>query len=375
MDFRDAPEEAAFRARIRTWLANNNPRLSYGTDEYWAAMPAWHAALYDAGFFGIGWPVEHGGVDLPPIYNVIVDEELAFAGAPARPIVGYLAHGLLGHGSDELKRRYIPGLVSGRERWCQGFSEPDSGSDLASLRTSAVRDGDEYVVTGHKIWTSFSDLADRCFLLARTDPDVPKHKGLSAFVVPMKVPGITQIPLRMANGGTRDFGEVRFDGVRVHRDDMIGEEGEGWSIAMTIVTSEREPHELGWAARYSATVNQLLAIARSDPARLDPEDRRSLAWAIVEAGMLSRHVPRRIAERADGIPGGPIGSVDKLLMATTEQTVGHATLAVGGAPHDGSDPSLFHTYVYSRAASVLGGTNQIQRNLIARRVLGLPSTD
>jgi alkylation response protein AidB-like acyl-CoA dehydrogenase len=287
VDFRDAPEEAAFRARIRTWLADNNPRLSYGTDEYWAAMPAWHAALYDAGFFGIGWPVEHGGVDLPPIYNVIVDEELAFAGAPARPIVGYLAHGLLGHGSDELQRRYIPGLVSGRERWCQGFSEPDS----------------------------------------------------------------------------------------VHRDDLIGEEGEGWSIAMTIVTSEREPHELGWAARYSATVNQLLDIARSDPARLDPDDRRSLAWALVEADMLTRHVPRRIAERAEGIAGGPIGSVDKLLMATTEQTVGHAALAVGGAPHDGADPSLFHTYVYSRAASVLGGTNQIQRNLIARRVLGLPSAD
>jgi alkylation response protein AidB-like acyl-CoA dehydrogenase len=375
VDFRDAPAEAAFRTRIRTWLADNNPRLSYGTDEYWAAMPAWHAALYDARYFGIGWPVEHGGVDLPPIYNVIVDEELASAGAPARPIVGYLAHGLLGHGSEELQGRYIPGLVSGRERWCQGFSEPDSGSDLASLRTSAVRDGDEFVISGHKIWTSFSDLADRCFLLARTDPDVPKHKGLSAFVVPMTVAGITQIPLRMANGGTRDFGEVLFDGVRVHRDDMIGAEGEGWSIAMTIVSAEREPHELGWAARYSATVNQLLGIARADPGRLDPEDRRSLAWAIVEADMLSRHVPRRISERADGIPGGPIGSVDKLLMADTEQTVGHAALAIGGAPHDGADPSLFHTYLYSRAASVLGGTNQIQRNLIARRVLALPSSD
>ena len=375
MDFRDAPEEAAFRARLRAWLAANNPRLRYGSDEYWAAMPAWHQALYDAGFFGIGWPEEYGGVDLPPIYNVILDEELADAGAPARPIVGYLAVGLLGHGSEELKHRILPGLINGRTRWCQGFSEPDSGSDLASLRTRAERDGDEYVISGHKIWTSFSDIADQCFLLARTDPDVPKHKGISAFVVPMKHPGVTQIPLKMANGGTRDFGEVLFAGVRVSCDDMIGAEGEGWSIAMTIVSREREPHELGWAARYAATMNELTALVRARPERFDDEARRSLAWGIVEADMLSRHVSRRVSERADGVPPGPIGSADKLLMTATEQTVGHAALAIGGAAHDGSDRSLFDTYLYSRAASVLGGTTQIQRNLVARRVLGLPSPD
>ena len=377
MDFGDSPDEAAFRARFREWLREHNPGLgaSSTSDDYWHGQAAWHHSLYDAGFFGLSWPEDIGGQALPSVYDVILDDELAAAGAPPRPSLGYLVQGILEHGNDDIRQRFLPGIVNGRERWCQGFSEPDAGSDLASLRTRAERDGDEYVVTGHKIWTSFSDLADRCFLLARTDPDVPKHKGLSAFVVPMKVPGITQIPLRMANGGTRDFGEVLFDGVRVHRDDMIGAEGEGWAIAMTIVSAEREPHELGWAARYSATVNQLVGIARDGQGHADAEARRSLAWAIVEADMLTRHVPRRISERADGIPGGPIGSVDKLLMATTEQTVGHAALAIGGAPHDGSDPGLFHAYLYSRAASVLGGTNQIQRNLVAQRLLGLPSPD
>ena len=163
----------------------------------------------------MSWPKEYGGQDLPPVYDVIVDEELATAGAPPRPSLGYLVVGLGHHGSEELQQRFLPGMINGTERWCQGFSEPDAGSDLASLTTTATRDGDEYVIHGHKIWTSYSDVADWCLVLARTDQDVPKHKGISAFIVSMHQPGIEQRPLQMINGVTKEFGQVVFDGARV----------------------------------------------------------------------------------------------------------------------------------------------------------------
>ena len=373
MDFRDTPDEAAFRTRLRAWLEDNNPHLpaSSTSDEYWERQPDWHRSLHRAGFFGLTWPSAYGGRDMPSVYNVIVDQELARAGAPPRPSLGYLVNAVLHHGNDDVKQRFLPGLISGEDRWCQGFSEPDAGSDLASLRTRAVRDGDEYVVSGHKVWTSYSDLADLCFLLARTDPDVAKHRGLSVFAVRMDQPGVAQRPLRMINGITREFGEVTFDEARVPAGDMIGAPGEGWRVAMTVVNHEREPQELGNAARYSKTVTQLVALAK-EKGDLDGEQRRDLAWAIVEADMLQHLVSRRLSERLDGVPNGPEGSVDKLLMTWVEQAVGHAALAVGGAAHDGGDPTWLSTYLYSRAQSVMGGTAQVQKNLVATRVLGLP---
>jgi len=376
MDFADSPDEAAFRARLRDWLADNTPELgaSSTTDEYWEAQPEWHRALYRGGWFGLSWPEEYGGHGMPSVYDVILDDELANAGAPPRPSLGYLVQGIMHHGSDEVKKRFLPGLISGEDRWCQGFSEPDAGSDLASLRTRAERDGDDYVITGHKVWTSYSDLADWCFLLARTDPDVPKHKGLSVFAIRMDQPGIEQRPLRMINGVTREFGEVIFDGARVPAENMVGEPGEGWPLAMTIVSHEREPHELGFASRYRKTVKELTKLVRAQPERFDDEDRRELAWAIVEADVLQRHVSRRLSDRLDGVEHGPEGSLDKLLMTWVEQAVGHAALAVGGRAHDGSDPTHLNTYLYSRAQSVMGGTSQIQRNLVAWRILGLPAS-
>src|SRR6266581_2675136 len=201
MDYGDAPGEAAFRLRLREWLRDNNPHLpaSSTSDDYWAGQAAWHRALYDAGFFGMSWPPEIGGQGLPSVYDVILDAELAAAVAPPRPHVGFLVESILRHGNDGIKRRFLPGLVSGRDRWCQGFSEPDAGSDLAALRTRAERaEGDgEYVVTGQKVWTSYSDEADWCLLLGRTDPDVPKHRGISAFAMPMRQPGVAQRPLKM----------------------------------------------------------------------------------------------------------------------------------------------------------------------------------
>jgi alkylation response protein AidB-like acyl-CoA dehydrogenase len=375
MDFGDSPAEAEFRSRLRAWLQDNDPGLpaSSTDDAYWAGQAAWHQSLYDGGFFGLSWPADIGGHGLPSVYDVILDEELAASGAPPRPSLGYLVQGILEHGDDEIRRRFLPGIVNGQDRWCQGFSEPDAGSDLASLRTRAERDGDEYVITGHKVWTSYSDDADWCLLLARTDPDVPKHKGISAFAVPMRQPGIEQRPLKMINGITKEFGEVIFDGARVPAGNMIGGPGEGWPLAMTVVSHEREPGELGFVARYKKVVKELTGTVRSDPDRFGAGPVRDLGWAIVEAEMLRLHVCRRLSDRLDGVHHGPEGSIDKLLMTEVEQVVGHAAVSIGGAGLDGGDDTWLKVYLYSRAQSVMGGTSQVQRNLVARRILELPS--
>jgi alkylation response protein AidB-like acyl-CoA dehydrogenase len=376
MDFRDSPAEAEFRARLLAWVADHNPGLppSSTDDEYWARQAEWHTALYDAGFFGLSWPKRYGGHDLPPVFDVILDEELAAAGAPPRPSLGYLVQGLTVHGSDEIKDRFLPGIISGRDRWCQGFSEPDAGSDLASVRTTATRDRDDFVIDGHKVWTSYSDVADWCFLLVRTDPDVPKHKGLSLLAVPMDQPGIEQRPLRMINGITSEFGQVRFDGARAPAANMIGRPGEGWRVAMTILDHEREPAELGYVARYAKTVKGLEATVRAHPGSFRSDQREAVMWAHVQAEMLRLHVRRRLSERLESVEHGPGGSVDKLLMTWVEQVVGAAALTVAG-PRAATDPDdvALKIYLYSRAQSVMGGTSQIQKNIVATRVLGLPT--
>jgi alkylation response protein AidB-like acyl-CoA dehydrogenase len=359
LDFRDSPEEAEFRNKLRTWLVENAGAFKASGDDYWTRQGEWHQALYQAGFFGISWPREFGGQELPPVYDVIVDEELARAGAPPRPSLGYLVVGLGHHGSKELQQRFLPGMINGTERWCQGFSEPGAGSDLASLTTTATRDGDNYVINGHKIWTSYSDVADWCLVLARTDKEVPRHKGISAFIVSMHQPGIEQRPLKMINGVTTEFGQVAFDGAVVPADQMVGAPGEGWALAMTVVSHEREPSTLGYSARYGKLVREMASRVDKAPAEL--------VWAAVEAEMLRLHVRRRLSEQLDGIKHGPQGSLDKLLMTWTEQSVGHAALAVNGT----SDPELLSAYLYSRAQSVMGGTSQIQKNIIASRILGL----
>ena len=369
MDYRDSPPEADFRNRLRAWLADNNPGLpaSSTDDAYWQGQAAWHQALFDAGFLGMSWSREIGGQELPSVYDVILDEELAAAGAPPRPSLGYLVQGILEHGNEDIVRRFLPGIVSGRDRWCQGFSEPDAGSDLAALRTRADRDGDSYVIRGHKVWTSYSDDAEWCLVLARTDHHGPKHKGLSAFAVPMRQAGVQQRPLKMINGITKEFGEVIFDDARVPAANMIGEPGGGWALAMTVVSHEREPGELGYVARYSKMAKQLTAQVRSQRDGYDAEQLGALAWAIVEAEMLRLHVCRRLSDRLNGISHGPEGSVDKLLMTEVEQAIGHAALDIG------RDDTALKVYLYSRAQSVMGGTSQIQRNLVARRILGLPA--
>jgi alkylation response protein AidB-like acyl-CoA dehydrogenase len=360
LDYRDSAQEEEFRSRLRGWLAEHARDFKMSGDEYWSRYGEWHRALYDAGFFGLSWPREYGGQDLPPVYDVILDEELAAASAPPRPSLGYLVTGLGHHGSAELQQRFLPGMINGTERWCQGFSEPGAGSDLAALTTTAVLDGDDYVINGHKIWTSYSDVADWCLLLARTDPSAPRHKGISGFVISMHQPGIEQRPLKMISGVSTEFGQVVFDGARVPAANMVGAPGEGWKLAMTVVSHEREPSTLGFTARYGKTVKNLAA-------RSSDTGSAELAWAHVQTQMLYAHVRRRLSEQLDGITHGSDGSLDKLLMTWTEQAVGHAALAVAGTGDDGA----LEAYMYSRAQSVMGGTSQIQKNIIAGRILGL----
>jgi alkylation response protein AidB-like acyl-CoA dehydrogenase len=360
MDYRDSPEEELFRNRLRHWLTQRTGAYDSSGDRYWAQQATWHKELYVAGFLGLSWPRAYGGQDLPPVYDVILDEELARAGMPARPGLGYLVIGLGRHGSDALCARFLPGMIDGTERWCQGFSEPDAGSDLASLRTVAVRDGDDYVIHGHKVWTSYSEDADWCLLLARTDPAAKRQRGISAFVISMHQPGIEQRPLRMINGVTQEFGQVSFNGATVPADQMVGAPGDGWALAMTVVGHEREPSTLGYAARY---VKLVKSMAKMTGGTAPPE----LTWAAIQTEMLCAHVRRRLSEQLDGVSHGPEGSLDKLLMTWVEQSVGHAALAVAGS----SDPELLSAYLYSRAQSVMGGTSQIQKNIIASRILGL----
>jgi alkylation response protein AidB-like acyl-CoA dehydrogenase len=364
MDFDMPPADDPRRLAVRDWIAGH-PEPS-------------NAELHGAGYVVPHWP-SPWGLDADPIHQLIIDAELRAAGVRRTPVstnpigVGWAAPTIHLAGSDWQRQRFLDPIFRGDEYWCQMFSEPDSGSDLASLATRAVRDGDEYVLNGSKIWTSGGHHAQFGILIARTDPDVPKHKGLSAFVVSMDQPGIEQRPLRMINGITTEFGEVLFDGARVPAANMIGELGDGWRLAMTIVSHEREPGELGYVARYSKAVNQLAARVRSEPNRYGPGQVRELGWAMIEAEMLRLHVCRRLSDRLDGISHGPEGSVDKLLMTSVEQAVGHAALAIGGAGHAGDDTWL-RQYLYSRAQSVMGGTSQIQRNLVATRILGLPTS-
>jgi alkylation response protein AidB-like acyl-CoA dehydrogenase len=376
VDYRDSDDEAAFRAALREWLVANNPGgAQSSTDEaYWEKAAAWHRSLYDAGWFGVSYPERFGGRGLPPVYEAIVDSELGWASAPPKPSLGYIVHGMLRHADEDTCQRFLRGMISGRDRWCQGFSEPDAGSDLAGLRTTAVLDGDDYVVHGHKIWTSYSETADWCILLARTDPTVAKHRGISAFALPMRQPGVTQIPLRMINGISNEFGQVILDGARVPAENMIGDPGSGWPFAMTVLNHERSPADLGYTARYGRAVRALedLAASRGVPSSAA---RHALALAFVHSEVLAMHVMRRLSERLSDIEPGPEGAVDKLLMTTTEQLVGHAAREIGSAPDVSlEDSTWLNMYLYSRAATVMGGTSQIQKNVIATQVLELPRT-
>jgi len=371
VDYDDSPEEAEFRLRLRAWLVDNNPGPHPPRNDSAAEHAfniSWQQSLYRGGWLGLSWPAEYGGRGLNPFYDAILNEELGVAGiAHAAPPVGWLGRAILAYGTEEQRRRHLPSLLNGDTSWCQGFSEPGAGSDLASLRTYAEPDGDVYRVTGQKLWTSGAQFADWCLLLARTDRDVPKHKGITAFTVKMDTPGITVRPFRQAWGGTR-FCEVFFDGAEVPATDRLGAEGDGWPLATVVLAYERGPSELGVVATFRAALDELAVSSAGDPVA---ETQVARAYAAVEA--LRLHLLESLTQRVRGQAPGPGSSVDKLLMIRAGQALGSLEFDAGGtAALTGDDGESAQRYLWSRAASVYGGSEQVQRNIIAQRILGLP---
>ncbi|GAB3462760.1 acyl-CoA dehydrogenase family protein [Actinophytocola sediminis] len=358
MDFADSPEVAEFRAGLRAWLARRRDDAG-----------CWHRALAEAGYVAVSLPAEYGGRGLPADYEAVIDEELARAGAPPPPPIGHLAHAIADFGSARLRARMLPGLLGGTESWCQGFSEPGAGSDLASLTTTGRLAGDHYVVDGQKTWTSGAMRANRCLLLARTEPDRPRHHGLSLLVVDLDSPGVERQEITLADGG-RELAEVFFDGVRVPVANVVGEPGQGWRIAMHMLTYERGPADMGWVGRLGQVLASAVADVRAGRRVADEPLRRRLAACAVNLDVLRWQVARSLANRDTA--DGAAGSVDKLLTTRVEQELHHvvADLAGAGLVLGGTD--AYGEYLWSRAQSIYGGTQQIQRQIVANRLLGLP---
>jgi alkylation response protein AidB-like acyl-CoA dehydrogenase len=372
MDLRDTPEQAEFRAQLRAWLADNVP-----TEPEPETMPArfhyvvaWQKRLYRGGWVALSWPKEYGGQGLGPVEESILNQELGRAGAPAAASFTFLGRAFLTFGTEEQKARYLPGFLSAEEIWCQGFSEPEAGSDLASLRTTAVPDGDDYVINGQKLWTSRGSFAQFCLVLARTGTRESRHRGITAFVVPTDTPGMTRKPLIMANGD-EEFAEVYFDDVRVPASNMLGELNQGWKVTQATLAYERGAADLGYLAKYERMLAQLAGIAQERGVSDDASNVEAVGRVLGHLEVLRLHSMRRLSDRAQGKAVGAETSIDKVMMTQTEQLLLHTALDILGPEAVQGRSDWFKKYLYSRAASIYGGTAQVQRNIISGRLLGL----
>jgi alkylation response protein AidB-like acyl-CoA dehydrogenase len=372
VDFRDTADEAEFRAELRAWLAEHAPASLPGDpDERVEAIGVWHRALAAAGYVGLTFPVEYGGRGLAPTFEAILNDEIGFGGYPPPPPIHHITNAIRLFGSDEQKAQHLPGMLSCTVRWCQGFSEPGAGSDLASVRTRAERRGDVYVVEGQKIWTSEAIWSQWCLLLCRTEPDRPAHRGLSMLLVPLDTPGVECRPIVTA-GGTQEFAEVFFDRAEVPAANLLGEPGQGWAIAMQLLGYERGPGDMGWVARLMRMLMLLEDDVRAGRVVTDDAGRRAIAQAWVAMEALQLHIKRTMSSRLDGSVPGPEGSIDKLLVTEADQLLNRVIMDVRGAASLVDEDPWLDAYFWSRAQSIFGGTQQIQRNIVAQRVLGLP---
>lgn len=376
MDYRDSAEEAEYRRTLRQWLVENVPPVPdrpLSEKERAELRFEWHRRLFEGGYIGQSWPAEWGGKGLSPTMDAILNEENGNVNAPILPpMVGYLGRALQMFGSDEQRARFIPPSLSGEIQWCQGFSEPGAGSDLAALTTKAVRDGDEYVITGHKMWTSGGQWADWGLVLARTNPELPKHKGISAFLVDMRSPGIEIKPIVLANGDPETC-EVFYDAVRVPASHLVGQEGDGWKIAMTTVAYERGPSDIGAISTLRKQLTALETFAAGAGLTEDRAVRRDLARAYVRNEVVRLVAVEQLSSRATGKLVGEEGSVAKLLQTKASQELAHLSMDLHGADVvTGRDGATLHAYFQTRPMSVYGGSSQIQRNIIATRILGMP---
>ncbi|MBV8980484.1 MAG: acyl-CoA dehydrogenase family protein [Acidimicrobiia bacterium] len=384
MNFDYPPEAEAFRAEFRAWLDDNLDGALVGAHAMAALespdgldrMRAWNRKLADARYAAIAWPVEYGGRGAGVMEQVVYAEELHRAGAPGTlNVIGLsnIAPSIMQHGTGDQKRRFLPAMLRGDDVWCQGFSEPNAGSDLASLKTRAVADGDDYIVNGQKVWNTLGTIADWCELLVRTDPDVPKHKGISCLLVDMRLPGVEVRPL-VTITGEEEFSEIFFTDVRVPKSALLGLENEGWRVAMSTLT-----HERGGVASLHLGVRKkiagLLDLARSTTrggrrAADDPVLRQNLARVYLEGEYLKLLSDRAVSGLLHGRPAGPETSLAKLVWSECESHIAEtAGQLLGPAANTGS---WGRDRVYVRALSIAGGTTQVNKNIIAQRVLGLP---
>src|SRR3954469_15291440 len=378
MQLRATDDEQALQAEVRAFLAEGRlapPDLPRSLDARMEVLRGWQAACHAAGYVGRAWPEAFGGGGRPPVEQIIVDQEFAAAGAPEFiNVVGLdvLGPSLLRFGTDEQRRRYIPPILSAEEIWCQGFSEPDAGSDLASLRTRAVEHDDHFLLSGQKTWVSWGQYARYCGVLARTDDTVARHRGISMLIVDMQAPGVEVRPMTQITGHA-EFSELFLDDVVVPKENLLADRGDGWKIAMHTLGHERGTAALPRQVKLRTWLDRAVRVAArreldGRPVLADPQVQLELARAYIGIEVLRHHAYRTVGEFLNGGAVGPDSSTVKLLMAEAEQRLGATALETLGH----QDEFWNETYLYSRAASVYGGTAQIQRNIIADRILALP---
>jgi len=391
MDFTDTPEEAAFRSEVRAFIEREAPKPKPGQSgaealmSNWERNQAWFKLLGEKGWIAPAWPKEYGGAGMSTVQQFIFNEEMATQKAP-RPLHMIIGLGMAGptlivHGTEDQKKKYLPGMLRGEDIWCQGYSEPGAGSDLAALQTRAVRDGDDYVVNGQKIWTTLAHMAKYMILLTRTDPDAPKHRGITYFILDMKTPGVEVRPLYNL-GNSHEFNEVFFDNVRIPKDNVIGEENRGWYAAVTTLDFERS--SIGSAIGMKQQVEELVNYASehehepTSTLRTNPMLRYELSDRMIEVEV-ARMLSYRVASmQARGLIPNYEASLLKLYSTELNQRIARTGVHVLGlygqlkgeeAPHGGR---WLATYLRSQAYTIEGGTSEIQRNIIAQRGLGLP---
>lgn len=396
MDFRPSPEEEAFQKEFASWLDKSLPddwdssryRVYHSTEEWSRVHRGFQRKLFDAGYAGMQYPKEYGGQGRTLTEEIAVNAGIASRCIELR-IPGVITFGMAAPtimicGTEEQKREFLPKLLDGTHVWCQGFSEPNAGSDVVNVSTRAVRENGHYIVNGQKIWTSFARMADWCILLVRTDPKVPKHKGLSYLLMDMKSPGIEVRPIKQITGES-EFNEVFMNDVRVPVEMLVGQEGQGWRIAITTLMFERAMGDSIMAEWFLRNFNGLIEMTRQakrsgKPVIHDPILRQQLAQSYIELMVLKHHGLRGAGQLAQGGVPGPEGSIGKLLWSETNQRMTQAAMRmegpfsqiVGGSPWAIQDGMWQYMYLRSKGNTIEAGTSEIQRNIIGERVLGLP---
>ncbi|MDQ1379843.1 MAG: hypothetical protein QOJ71_562 [Actinomycetota bacterium] len=383
MDFNDTPEEAAWREEFRAWLEENAPEftgqppehdMEIGGGDYLGRAKRWQAAKFDAGFARITWEPEFGGRNGTTVEQIVFGQEESRFPVPNEAFIiglGMIAPTLRAVGSDAQKDRYLTKLLRGEEIWSQLFSEPGAGSDVASLSTTATRDGDEWIINGQKVWTSGAQYSDYGEIVCRTNPEAEKHKGITAFIVDMKAPGVTIKPLKQMNGGA-GFNEVFFDNVRVPHENVLGDVNEGWTVAITTLMNERVAIGSGGGGGGRGTVQQVIALAQQRGVNGDARVRQQLADLYTKTRIQKFLSMRTLTAATKGKIPGPEGSIGKLLGGRIMTQLGDLTVSLAGADAVAGKTRLAQTMLAAPAGHIAGGSDEVMKNIIGERVLGLP---